>query len=138
MPARDTFHDQVKSALVKDGWSITHDPLTLAFGGRGVFVDLGAERVIAAEKGPEKIAVEVKSFLGTSDMRDFELALGQYVFYRSLLARTEPNRKLYLAVPASVFSTTMKEAIAQPALTDLSVLLIAFDPEKEVITQWTK
>ncbi|MEL7508697.1 MAG: element excision factor XisH family protein [Cyanobacteria bacterium J06554_1] len=25
--ARDVFHQQVKNALIKDGWHITHDPL---------------------------------------------------------------------------------------------------------------
>lgn len=69
----------VKHALVKEGWAITHDPLTLEYEEVQVFVDLGAERVIAAEKEGEKIAVEVKSFLGPSLIRDVELALGQYV-----------------------------------------------------------
>ena len=29
MPRRDLYHDIVKNALVKAGWSITHDPLIL-------------------------------------------------------------------------------------------------------------
>jgi hypothetical protein len=62
MPAQDIYHDNVKNALIKDGWTITHDPYTLTFGQKDVFVDLGAERIIAAAKGSEKIAVEIKSF----------------------------------------------------------------------------
>ena len=27
--AKDVFHQQVKNALIKDGWTITHDPLTI-------------------------------------------------------------------------------------------------------------
>ena len=27
MPAKDIYHDTVKNALIKDGWTITHDPL---------------------------------------------------------------------------------------------------------------
>ena len=27
--AKDIFHQQVKNALIKDGWKITHDPLTI-------------------------------------------------------------------------------------------------------------
>jgi hypothetical protein len=73
MPAADVYHNVVKNALIKDGWTITHDPYTLTFGQRNVFVDLGAERLVAAEKGQEKIAVEIKSFLGTSDVRDLEM-----------------------------------------------------------------
>ncbi len=54
----------VKKALIKDGWTITDDPLTLKFGNTELYVDLGAEKVLAAEKEGQKIAVEVKSFFG--------------------------------------------------------------------------
>ncbi len=137
MPAKDIYHQSVRSALIKDGWTITHDPYTLTFGPKDVFVDLGAERTIAAEKGDEKIAVEIKSFLGASDIRDLEIAIGQYVFYRSLLSRFEPERKLFLAVPESVFASTLNEAIARPVIEDLNVSFIAFDPKQEVIVKWT-
>ena len=137
MPAADVYHNVVKNALIKDGWTITHDPYTLTFGQRNVFVDLGAERLVAAEKGQEKIAVEIKSFLGASDVRDLEMAIGQYVFYRSLLARLEPERKLFLAVPYSVFVSTLDEPIARPVIDDLAVACLAFDPHQEVIIKWT-
>lgn len=67
MPARDIFHDAVRTALEKDGWVITADPLILVVGIRSVFVDLGAEKLIAAERGTEKIAVEIKSFLAPGE-----------------------------------------------------------------------
>ncbi len=76
MPARDLYHNAVVNALVKDGWSITHDPYTLSIGFRDVYIDLGAERVIAAERGRDKIAVEIKTFQGASDIRDLEIAIG--------------------------------------------------------------
>ena len=136
MPARDVYHNSVKNALIKDGWTITHDPYTLTFGQKDVFVDLGAERVLAAEKDNEKIAVEIKSFQGASDIRDLEMALGQYVFYRSLLTRFEPERKLFLAVPDSILVSTLDEPIARPVIEDLGVALIAFDPQQEVIVKW--
>jgi hypothetical protein len=50
MPARDIYHNSVKNALIKDGWTITHDPYTLTFGLRDVFVDIGAERMLALSK----------------------------------------------------------------------------------------
>ncbi|WP_442940536.1 element excision factor XisH family protein [Nostoc sp.] len=28
MPARDIYYNNVKNALIKDKWTITHDPLT--------------------------------------------------------------------------------------------------------------
>jgi predicted RecB family endonuclease len=61
MLARDAFHNIVKIALQKDDWGITHDPLTIRFDAVDMQIDLGAERLIAAEKDGEKIAVEVKS-----------------------------------------------------------------------------
>lgn len=136
MPAKDIYHDCVRNALLKDGWNITHDPYTMTFGQKDVFVDLGAERIIAAEKGSERIAVEIKSFQGASDIRDLELALGQYIFYRSLLKRFEPGRKIFLAVPYNVYVNTMQEPIARPVLADQEIALIAFDPVQEVIVQW--
>src|SRR5271154_3798586 len=99
MPAKDTHHDSLRSALVKDGWTITDDPFRLVWGKRDFYVDLGAERVVAAEKAGKRIAVEVKSVLGASQMRDRELSLGQFLLYRSILEEQEPDRVLFLAIP---------------------------------------
>ena len=66
MPARDRYHDRVKNALIKNGWTITDDPLHIKWGKKDRYVDLGAEQLLAAEKGKRKIAVEVKGFLGHS------------------------------------------------------------------------
>ncbi len=136
MPAKDLYHDAVRNALIKAGWIITHDPYTLTFGQREVFVDIGAERVIAAERGNEKIAVEIKSFRSPSEIRDLELAVGQYAFYRSLIVRFEPTRDLYLAVPNSIFTTTLTESIARPVLQDLAIRIFSFDPDLEEIVTW--
>ena len=137
MPARDTYHLPVRRALEKAGWTITHDPYTLTFGQRDVFVDLGAERLLAAERAHEKIALEIKGFHSPSDIRDLENAIGQYTFYRALMRRSEPERKLYLAIPHSVMVSTIAEAIARPVIEDLHVALVSFDPQSEEIVQWT-
>lgn len=50
MPAKDKYHHALSRALVKDGWTITDDPLRLVWGERDFYVDLGAERIVAAEK----------------------------------------------------------------------------------------
>jgi hypothetical protein len=137
MPATAIYHHVVKNALFQDGWAITPDPYTLTFGQSNVFVDLGAERIVTAEKGQEKIAVEIKSFQGASDVRDVEMALGQYVFYRALLARFEPECKLFLAVPYSVVVSTLEEPMARPVLEDLAIACLACNPHQEVIVKWT-
>jgi len=80
MPAKDIYHNVVKNALIRDGWIITHDPLRLQAGSKDLYVDLGAEQLIAAEKKEKKIAVEIKSFVGSSVVADLEQALGQVSF----------------------------------------------------------
>ncbi|MEH2378005.1 MAG: element excision factor XisH family protein [Nostoc sp.] len=56
MQALDIFHDVVKQALEKDGWLITNDPLLRRFGELDMYTDLGAEKILAAERDEEKIA----------------------------------------------------------------------------------
>ena len=136
MPAKDLYHNVVKNALIKDGWRITHDPLRLKWGIKDMYVDLGAERILSAEKAGQKIAVEVKSFVGASDMNDLENALGQYLVYRSVIARTEPDRKLYLAITQAVFVELLSEPIGQIIRADYQVCLIVFAEKNEEIVQW--
>ncbi len=136
MSARDTYHDTVKNALIQDGWTITHDPLKLPWGRRDLFVDLGARKLVGAEKAGRKIAVEIKSFRGLSLVNDLEKAIGQFVLYRSLLARDEPDRVLYLAVPEPTLKDIFAEQLADVLLEDELARMFAFDPDKEVITRW--
>ena len=136
MPARDLFHDVVKSALIADGWTVTHDPLILEFGTKDLFVDLGAQRLLAADKGGQKIAVEVKSFSGPSVVTELERALGQFVLYRGILELREPDRHLYLAIPRSVYGDLFQEPIGQLVLNRENVHLVVFDPNVGVIVRW--
>ena len=136
MPARDFYHDVVKSALIADGWTITDDPLVLQWGPKDLLVDLGAERLLAADKEGRKIAVEVKSFLGASEVADLENALGQYILYREILDESEPDRLIHLAVSVEVYEELFKEPIGQLVLRRGDLRLIVFDPEKGVIVQW--
>src|SRR3990172_10565920 len=135
MPAKDIFHDAVKNALIKDGWTITHDPLRLTWGGKDMYVDLGAERLLGAEKAGQKIAVEIKSFIGDSEMDDLEKAIGQYVVYRAVLAEREPNRVLYLAVPTDVLDI-FEQPLGELLLKNHLAQVIGFDPQAEVIVRW--
>jgi len=136
MPAKDIYHDTVKAALIKDGWTITHDPLTIRLTRKKLYVDLGAERLIAAQRDTERIAVEVKSFSRASDMKDLEDALGQFVLYTHLLARYDPERRLYLAVTDSVYESVFEEEAGEILLQDGVIRLITFNPEQEAIIQW--
>ena len=136
MPAKDRYHDAVKTALIRDGWTITHDPLTLRWGKKDMFVDLGAEKLLAAEKDERKIAVEVKSFLGRSELRDLQQALGQYTMYRRILELKEPDRRLYLAIRELVYNELFEEPIGQLLIHSEMVQVIVFSEETEEILKW--
>ncbi|MGB3238466.1 MAG: XisH family protein [Geitlerinemataceae cyanobacterium] len=137
MPAKDIYHNAVKNALIKDGWTIVHDPLRIRLArGKNLFVDLGAERLLAAERGTEKIAVEIKSFTSPSDMRDLEQAIGQFVLYARLLKRYYPEYTLYLAVSENTHKTVFEEEAGQTMIEDNILRLVTFDPKKEAIVQW--
>ncbi|MGB7445091.1 MAG: XisH family protein [Coleofasciculaceae cyanobacterium] len=109
MAAKDLFHDAVKQALLKEQWIITADPLIIKIEGVRFKIDLAADKVLAAEKAGQKIAIEVKSFLSNSALSDFHLALGQCLNYRLALQMSEPDRILYLAVPFDTFNSFFQE-----------------------------
>jgi XisH protein len=137
MPAKDIYHDNVKQALIKDGWTITHDPLRLRLArGKKLFVDLGAERLLAAERGTEKIAVEVKSFIRPSAMKDLEEAVGQFVLYARLMSRYYPDHVLYLAVTEEVSQSVFEEEAGQTMIEDGIIRLVTFDEKQEVLVRW--
>jgi hypothetical protein len=81
MPAPDKIHDAVRNALIKDGWIITDDPFMIEFEDVQLYADLAAERTVAAQRGERRIVVEIKSFLGPSYYRDWELAVGRSSFW---------------------------------------------------------
>jgi len=139
MAAKDIFHDTVRKALDKDGWTITHDMFHIKTeDGSEIVIDLAAERVIIAEKDSEKIAVEIKSFLSLSAFYEFHTALGQFLNYREVLDEYEPQRILYLAVPIETYTTLFRRKMIQRVLLRYDVRLIIFDPENEVIVSWQK
>ncbi len=136
MPAKDFYHDTVRTALIKDGWTITDDPLILKIGRRSAFVDLGAEKLIAAERDSEKIAVEIKSFLSPSPINDLESAWGQFFLYARALQKREPDRRLYLAVSRNTFETLFQEEAGKLLLEEPGFRIIVFDSNSEEIIQW--
>lgn len=136
MAAKDKFHRAVKTALIKNQWVVTSDPLLIQFGGVDLQIDLGAEKLVAAEKDGKKIAVEIKSFLGPSMISDFHVALGQFLNYRLALEAQEPERTLYLAIPRETFSTFFHLPFAQLTMQRYQLKLIVYEAEREEIIQW--
>jgi hypothetical protein len=136
MPAKDFYHDTVRTALEKDGWIITEDPLTLSIGSRSVYVDLGARKLLAATKGELQIAVEIKSFIGNSPVRELETALGQYLIYSQILEEQKSDRTLYLAISQTVYLDLFSEAIGQLIVNKNHLNLVIFDIQNKEIVKW--
>lgn len=103
-----------------------------------MYIDLGAERILAAEKAGQKIAVEVKSFVGDSVVDDLEKALGQFILYRAVLAEKEPNRVLYLAVPQDILHDIFEDSLGKLLVKNKLVQVLGFDPQVEVIVEWIR
>lgn len=99
MPKPDLYHNCVCNALRKDNWSVTHEHMSLQYGKRTVNIDIGAEKLIAAEKGKTKIAVEVKSFTEPSMVNALHIAIGQHSNYRRALKKNNEDRILFLQYP---------------------------------------
>ena len=105
MARKDAYHDIVKNALEKDGWTITSEPLRLVVDDVGVQIDLGAEQQpIAAEKDGENIAVEIKSFVEPSIINE----MGK-----------QPERALYLAVPETAYDGIFSRPVVFATLSSL-------------------
>jgi hypothetical protein len=138
MPAKDIYHGTVKNALTKEEWQVTHDPLFIQSGGADMYIDLGAEHLIAAEKVGEKIAVEIKSFIQNSFISEFHLAIGQYINYRLALKTEEPERTLYLAVSSDVAQESFLMPLVQAALETNQIKYLVYDIETEMIIKWKK
>ncbi len=140
MPAKDIFHDTVKQALINDGWLITADPfhIKLADSDFNMYVDLAAEKVIVAEKANHKIAVEIKSFIGTSFINDFHEAVGQFLNYQVILQEQQPERHLYLAISIDIYRTYFQRHFVQLVCQKYQLALLVFDPKQEVIVLWKK
>ena len=137
--ARDLFHNQVKTALIKDGWTITHDPYSIKISEAiKIQIDLGAENTIAAQRDQEKIAVEIKSFITDSDISEFHGALGQYLNYLQALELKDPERILYLAVPMDTYTEFFRIPFIQLSLKKYEINLIVYNPSKEDIEQWIR
>ena len=136
MPNRDRYHDVVRRALEKDGWTITDDPLRMRWGKKDMYVDLAAEKLLVAAKGEQQIAVEIKTFGGPSSIADAQKSLGQYFIYLSVIKRVDPQRKLYLAIHEEVYDEFFTEPLGEILLSDYQVPILVFDPAQEVIIRW--
>lgn len=136
--AKDLLHDAVKAALENDNWFVTNDPLIIRTGKAKIQIDLGAERIITAEKGEEKIAVEVKSFNTFSVLYSFHEALGQYLNYRSALREVGMQREVFLATSETAYYRIQEIPFLLDRLEEFNVKIIVVNIESEQIVKWKR
>ena len=109
-------------------WSYVGDP--------GICSLISEPSGSGGRQGDQKIAVEIKSFSGASEIDDLEKALGQFTLYHDILQEREPDRRLFLAIPREVFDDLFSEPIGQLLLKRERLRLLVFESEAEVIIQW--
>ncbi|MDX2248410.1 MAG: XisH family protein [Bacteroidia bacterium] len=136
MPAKDFYHDIVRGALEQEGWIITSDPYYFSVGEVDFFIDLGAEQLIAAERGVDKIAIEIKGFAESSPVHAFHEAVGKYINYRAALEENESDRVLYLAIPKLSYENFFQRPFVQKMIQLEKIKLIVYEPEKKAIIKW--
>jgi hypothetical protein len=136
--ARDLIHVHIRQALEKDGWIITQDPYPIKIGGFDMEIDLAAENILVAERGIEKIAVEIKSFAGLSKVYDFHLAVGQFVDYRIALRVREPERMLFVGITDDTWDSIFQLPFAQMVIQELNMKILIVNPDKTEVVQWIK
>jgi hypothetical protein len=138
MPRRDTHHEAVRHALIKDGWTITHDPMTISLPDIDLFVDLGLERFVGAQKGNQKIAIEIKTFARNDRINKFYEALGQVLVYRLALKRERIEREIWLAIPQKARYGLFETVIIQDAMSHFQLNLLIFDQLNKKIVKWER
>ena len=144
MPQRDSIHSIVKQSLINEGWEVTDDPYVISYGERFLFVDLGATsttdidqgKFIAAKRQGRKIAVEIKELRGKSVIKELEQAIGQYVLYKLLINKIEPERDIYLAITDIIYDEIFTEPIGELVINDLPLQVIVIDPKRMEVIRW--
>ena len=133
MPAKDRYHDTVKRALVKDGWTIEDEQFTVTVDDRNLWID------IQASKGEPQlvILVEVKELADVdSAIEALANALGKYELYRLALQDSNLDYPLYVAVTRESYEGILSERIGKLTLSHIGMPLIVFDVGTEEIVKW--
>lgn len=136
MARYDLYHEPVRKALINDQWNVTHNLFTLEYKEFRVEMDLGAEKLIAAEKVGRKIAVEIKVFGSASPLSELEKAIGQYGVYRMILRQLDPERELFLAIALDVYLDFFQQEAVKEVVAEFRIRLLVFDPSTETIVTW--
>ncbi len=96
------------------------------------------ERIIAIERNTEKLAVEIKSFLGQNFSHEFYEAMGQYDNYFFALAEIDPNHEVVVAISTTIFESFFQRKYVQRLLELKRIPVVVIDIENQTIEQWIR
>ena len=89
-----------------------------------------------AEKAGRKIAVEVKSFIGKSNLSELEKAVGQFIIYRFAIRREMPEYELFIAVGEKIYNKLFVHPDVIELVETEDLKIVVFNESKEVIVRW--
>jgi hypothetical protein len=139
MARKDLIHHAVKNALIKDGWTVTDDPLFVPiYTDSYLEIDLGAEKAVLATKKNKKIAVEIKSFSSGSITNAFHTVLGQYLDYKDALANINDDRVLYVGIDSIKYEEIQKHPFVLGQIDRYKIKLVIVNIKDEKISLWKK
>lgn len=136
--AKDIIHQTIRNALEKDDWTVTNDPYTLQSGDVSLDIDIAAEKFLLAEKGKEKILVEIKSFGRRSLVYDFHTAVGQYINYRGALRDEGIDIELFLGVSEETYRNFERKRFFMRRIRENDIKLLVTNLLSEKIITWLK
>lgn len=136
--AFDKIHTDVRAALEKEGWVITQDPYIVPSGGINFRIDLESEKVLAAEKEGEQIAVEVKSLIGASLVYAFYPAFGQYLFYRDALKDEGIDQEVFMAISNISYFRIFRIPFLIRRIKQYNLKFIVVNTTEQKIVKWIK
>lgn len=136
MPARDFYHNAVKSALTKDNWAIAADPYLIQCEDINLSADIADSRPIAAEREGHKIVVDIECFVGRSLMTDFHLAVGRYKLYQMLVEKTAPEYDLYLAIDDITYNNFFRREGIDFLVRSSQIKIFVVNIDEQEIVQW--
>ncbi|WP_324981168.1 element excision factor XisH family protein [Nostoc sp.] len=55
MPAKDIYHNAVKNALIKDGWTITAHSYPIKYAEVKLFADMTGEKTLAVSRQKQQL-----------------------------------------------------------------------------------
>lgn len=136
MPRKDQIHEVIKKALIKDGWTVTHDPFRIHYIDADVYADLRAERMEEETGVRRALVIEIKTFSAPSSVHEMGTALGQYTLYRTFLRQVAPEDQIYLALSEVVFKELFARKSFQLVVRDNQIALLIVNLDREEIVQW--